>query len=255
MARINLHRLYSTNTYGWQRWVFDHLDLPPDARVLELGCGTGDLWLENGERIMPGWRVTLTDRSAGMVAAARRNLEYLASAFDFAVIDAASIAFADRRFDGVIANHMLYHVPDLSAALHEIRRVLRPGGCLYATTNGQRHLAELARLVETHAPEAEWNAAAKPFHLENGAAILGGWFDKVVRDDYPDGLRITEVDPLLDYLRSTTAGSSLDEARLNQIRQEVAGQIATNGYFSVTKAAGLFTCGLGDDGEGGRVRP
>jgi cyclopropane fatty-acyl-phospholipid synthase-like methyltransferase len=40
-ARIALHARFSTNIYGWFRWLFDHLDLLPQSRILELGCGTG----------------------------------------------------------------------------------------------------------------------------------------------------------------------------------------------------------------------
>ncbi len=50
-ARVKLHVLFSTNKYGWNRWYFDQLDLPPDARVLELGCGPGYLWRVNLERL------------------------------------------------------------------------------------------------------------------------------------------------------------------------------------------------------------
>ncbi len=53
-ARVRLHQMYSTNPYNWHRWCFDQLDLPPDARVLELGCGPGYLWRENPDRIPPG---------------------------------------------------------------------------------------------------------------------------------------------------------------------------------------------------------
>ena len=49
-ARIALHSRFSTNPYGWFRWVFDHLDLPPQNRLLELGCGAGDLWVENSHQ-------------------------------------------------------------------------------------------------------------------------------------------------------------------------------------------------------------
>jgi tRNA1(Val) A37 N6-methylase TrmN6 len=49
-ARIRLHQLFSTNQYGWQHWLFDQFKLPPRGRILELGCGTGLLWLENLER-------------------------------------------------------------------------------------------------------------------------------------------------------------------------------------------------------------
>ena len=73
-ARIALHARFSTNTYGYYSWIFDHLDLLPHSRILELGCGTGRLWLENVHRMPEGWDVTLSDFSPGMVQEAQQNL-------------------------------------------------------------------------------------------------------------------------------------------------------------------------------------
>lgn len=73
-ARIAMHRRFSANPYPWHRWVFDHLALPANARILELGCGPADLWRENADRIPAGWNITLTDFSEGMLAAARAHL-------------------------------------------------------------------------------------------------------------------------------------------------------------------------------------
>lgn len=42
-ARIALHQRFDTAKVAWHRWVFDQLDLLPDAHVLELGCGPGQL--------------------------------------------------------------------------------------------------------------------------------------------------------------------------------------------------------------------
>jgi hypothetical protein len=60
-TRIGLHQRFSVNPYGWLPWVFDQLELPSQARILELGCGTGQLWLDNIDRIPAGWEITLTD--------------------------------------------------------------------------------------------------------------------------------------------------------------------------------------------------
>ena len=57
-ARKTLHGRFSTNPHGFHRWVFDQLELPPESRVLELGCGPGYLWQENLHRIPNGWRMT-----------------------------------------------------------------------------------------------------------------------------------------------------------------------------------------------------
>ena len=165
-ARQGLHTRFSTNPYPWQRWVFDHLlcpntrragvpagpSLPQEAAIRELGCGPGWLWRENAERIPSGWRVLLSDLSSGMVHDAQASLAPRCSARAYAVADAQSLPFAAGAFDAVIANHRLYHVPDLPRALAEIARVLKPGGRLFAATNGAGHMAEVSATIEELAP-------------------------------------------------------------------------------------------------------
>ncbi len=124
-ARGALHARFSTNPHGWFRWVWDHVDLPQRSRVLELGSGPGVLWTGELHRVPDQCRVVLSDNSAGMVREARERLRS-ESRFRFAVLDAQAIPFAAGAFDAIIANHMLYHVPDLSRTLSEIHRVLRP---------------------------------------------------------------------------------------------------------------------------------
>lgn len=135
-TRVNLHDLFSTNRRGWYPWVFDQFDLPSESHILELGCGPGRLWQTNLDRIPDGWQITLSDFSPGMLAEARQNLSDAGHSFDFVVVEAQTISFEDNTFDAVVANHMLYHVPDRSQVYTDISRVLRPNGQLYATTTG-----------------------------------------------------------------------------------------------------------------------
>jgi ubiquinone/menaquinone biosynthesis C-methylase UbiE len=137
-ARVTLHRRFSTNPYPWQKWVFDQLKFPLEAEILEVGCGPAYLWVENKSRTPSGWNLTLTDISHGMATAAGANL---GGSKDIALLStsAQSLAFSSQAFDGVIANHMLYHVPNMETAIREIRRVLKPNGLFYSTTNGFRH--------------------------------------------------------------------------------------------------------------------
>ena len=152
-ARVRLHRRFSTNKYGWYRWVFDHFKLDEGSSVLEVGCGPGLLWLSNRHRIPASWQISLTDFSPGMLQEAR---EWLGEErFVYEVADAQALPFADARFDAVIANHMLYHVPDLPRALTEIQRVLKPGGHFYASTIGLERMHELDELIWQCWPSAE----------------------------------------------------------------------------------------------------
>jgi SAM-dependent methyltransferase len=180
-TRINLHKKFSTNTCGWFPWVFDHIKLPPSCKILELGCGPGDLWFENIERLPSGWQLTLSDFSPGMLEKSWHNLQNQPRAFNFNLIDAQSIPYEDNEFEGVIANHMLYHMPDRAKAFAEIRRVLKPGGILYATTVGEAHMQELTTLLHKFDPglDNDFNITIIEFTLKNGRAQLEKWFHNI----------------------------------------------------------------------------
>ncbi len=243
-ARIALHARFSTNPYGWQRWIFDAIAPVDDARVLELGCGPGTLWSANHQRIPTTCDITLTDFSPGMVQAARRNLQAPSGCLRFAVADAQAIPFDCAVFDVAIANHMLYHVRDRRQALEEIARVLKRGGALFATTVGETHMQELWALVEPFVPgiSARSNTASRPFTLENGIAQLSTIFDDVQRYDYVDDLEVTEVEPIIAYLKSTmTFGALANDVCLQKIRQRVTAQIKSVGAFHIHKSSGLLT--------------
>ncbi len=144
-ARVNLHQRYSVNQYGFHHWTFDQLHLSSDEHVLELGCGPGHLWAENRERLPAHFNLALSDFSSGMLSAARNRLSGIPAAYH--VADAQHIPSPNQAFDLLIANHMLYHVPDLTQALAAIRRVLHSQGRLIAATNGQSHMQELTELL------------------------------------------------------------------------------------------------------------
>ena len=89
-ARIQLHRHFSTNKYSWKKWIFDHLLMPGSSVALELGCGTGDLWTENMDRIPDDWRLSLSDFSPEMLLSAKRNHRSSIHRFSFELISSTS---------------------------------------------------------------------------------------------------------------------------------------------------------------------
>lgn len=246
-ARMRLHLDYSTNHYGWLRWVFDQVALPTQAALLELGCGTGKLWQENSDRLPPDWTLTLTDQSPGMLQQAQTTLAEVDHPIHFQQADAQAIPFGAEQFDAVIANHMLYHVPDLPQALREITRVLKPGGVLYAATNGQNHMDELSDLGRRFAAQFELQQqfSIRTFDLENGAQQLQPWFTDVICHLYEDALVVPDVDALVNYVFSMFSATMRTEPERQQqraafrafLQQEMAAQ---GGAIHIQKASGLF---------------
>jgi ubiquinone/menaquinone biosynthesis C-methylase UbiE len=241
-ARINLHVKYSTNTYGWFPWIFDHYTFPTQARILELGCGPGDIWLDNIDRIPASWTITLSDFSPGMIEKAQLRLANQPHPFNFEIIDAQSIPYDDDHFDVVIANHCIYHFPDRSKAFSEIRRVLRPGGSFCATTIGATHMLGLTELAEQFDStiEAAFDNESITFNLENGGDQLREWFTEVEMHRYLDDLNITEAESLVDYVLSGVR-IPLKRSRRAEFLSFVENELATNnGVIKIHKDSGLF---------------
>ena len=199
----------------------------------------GFLWNNNAGRIPAHWRVTLSDFSPGMVGAARQSLSSLDASFDFVVFDIQAIPYVDSEFDVVIANHMLYHVPDRGKAFSEIRRILKPGGFLHAAANGKddkRNISELGRRVNRNAfPDKEESSDC--FNLESGAKELEAWFSDVNVQKYEDALCITESAPLVAYFESF---KRLSNRELREFRKIADREIAQKGAIRTAKRPGLF---------------
>jgi len=240
-ARAAIHDHFSTNPYGWFKWVFDTLmNLPANARVLELGCGHGLLWKENASRVPAGWDITLSDLSGGMLDSAWRNLVVTGRAFQFKEIDAQSIPYEDETFDAVIANHMLYHVPDRPKGIAEIKRVLKPGGRLFATTVGKDHMKEMMDWYRQVHISKVWESLANPFLLENGLEQLTPFFSEVSLSRYEDDLQVTELEPIMAYIHSGIRVKELSEKELANLQQYLEKELKEKGRIFISKDSGLF---------------
>ena len=243
-ARAGLHERFSTAPGSWQLWVMEQLALKPGERVLEAGGGPGWLWRENRDRLPAALRVCFGDFSLGMLEAARAGLNGL-SGFVFANLDAQHLPLPDGVFDLVIANHMLYHVPDLPRAVGELARVLRPGGRLFAATNGWKHMRELDALLhqfDGRYPEPDTRAAAFNYRLENAADWLNAAFARVEVRRRPDALWVTDARALVDYAQSMSrTAAHLEGARAAELARFFQDRIdaEADGGIHITKDAGV----------------
>jgi SAM-dependent methyltransferase len=120
--------------HGLASGVLEWLAAKPGERILDLGCGDGQLT----QRIAAnGATVVGVDTSPEMVDAARSRGIVVMEA------SAESLPFSDQAFDAVFSNAALHWVHDHDAMLAQVKRVLKPGGRFVAEMGGHGNIAAI----------------------------------------------------------------------------------------------------------------
>lgn len=237
-TRISIHAKYSTNKESFGDWIVSQYRIADGMRILELGCGTGDMWKGHLNLLGTGTELILTDFSEGMLATAKENLGEQEK-ISYQVVDIQNIPFPDNSFDIVIANMMLYHVPDLSKGLSEVRRVLKADGTFYCATYGEHGIVEyIEGLLKDYMVEGNIN---RNFTLQNGAEILSWQFAKVERLDREDGLAVTDIQDMVDYIYSLSSMSNIGTVPRKELTRILEANMV-DGVLYVPKEYGMFVC-------------
>jgi demethylmenaquinone methyltransferase/2-methoxy-6-polyprenyl-1,4-benzoquinol methylase len=118
-----LHRL-------WKRFAVERSGVRPGHRVLDVAGGTGDLARLFARRAGPLGEVVLTDINASMLARGRDKLIDTGSVLPVVQCDAERLPFRSAHFDCASIGFGLRNVTRKEAALREMTRVVRPGGCV-----------------------------------------------------------------------------------------------------------------------------
>ena len=239
--RIKLHEKYSINPIHWFEWMFSQYHLDNGMKVLEIGCGNGELWQRNQKNI-PNIQLTLTDISQGMLDDAKNRLKDIKD-INYQCFDCHQIPYDNQTFDIVIANHVLFYVQDIEQVLKEINRVLKKDGIFYCSTYGKKHMKEITDLIKEFNPKITLSNIKlyDVFGLENGKIILEPYFKKIetlIHDDY---LLVNDVNDIINYILSCHGNQSEFilkdyESFKRYMEKKVKNEI------KITKAAGIFIC-------------
>jgi ubiquinone/menaquinone biosynthesis C-methylase UbiE len=103
------------------------LNVPENASVLELACGTGIVTRRLRDRLGPGARLVASDLNEAMMGYASGKFG-AEEAVEWQQADATDLPFGDQSFDAVVCQFGLMFFPDKERALRETYRVLKPGG-------------------------------------------------------------------------------------------------------------------------------
>jgi SAM-dependent methyltransferase len=244
--RQQIYRFAERQAETMSQWLFgliggaDAVSEP----ILDVGAGNGTyLWPIRHRRAVA------LDLSRGMLLGIREA----GFAGPLVESDAQALPVATACVGTALANHMLYHVPDIGAAVQELRRVVRPGGVLLAITNAADHMAELvairnAAIAELAGHPARHASAVARFNLENGAEPLSASFESVEVHHRRGELVVPEAEPVVRYLASGVGMASalpagVEFTRMVDVAERMVGQrIAEDGPLRVTTHSGAFVC-------------
>lgn len=238
--RKNFHKKYSTNPIGYPDWIVSRMKFFKGCRVLEVGCGKGDLWENHLDLIDTFSELVLTDISQGMVDIAKEKYAGRKNIY-IQTLDVLDMPFTDHSFDIILANSMLYHVKEVDSALKNIRRILREDGVFYATTfrkDGQINYIYNAMFEMGLSDSRKIEEIS--FSLENGADILRKHFSVVNQETYENYSEVSETMDLVDYIFSMSSMSHVDQSNRDKMHAYFESQKDNKGIISMSKTGGMF---------------
>lgn len=244
--RQETHERYSVPQIDFPAWVLSRVGLRGGEKLVDVGSGAGTYFARVSEHYAQVQYLGL-DNSLGMLA------NHAAKGAIFAG-DAQYLPLPDASFDVVMANHMLYHVPDIDQAVREFKRVLKPNGVIVTATNSVGTMPEInflyqrALVMLSNAAHVETQLPIHSnFSLESGTRILARHFYSVVRYDMPTSFIFKTTDPLIDYMMTLRQlrepalpqGVAWDDVML-VIREQANRVIAALGELAIQKVAGVL---------------
>ena len=240
-SRMNIYQ-YSIDAKTFSKWLSEQIVPENNRKILELGCGTGDLWKDLIDSFY-NCEIILSDFSEGMLAKAKGNLGE--DTFNYEIIDFHNIPYSDKTFDVIISNHNLYHAVDLNKVLSEISRVIKEDGVFYSTTNSIEHLDSLRELINI-TDDMMWpnGVLTSIFGAETGTEILSNYFQYTERRFYQNELRIKDFAPIIDYfmsVRDERVHQIIKQSK-NIIQDKFESEIRQYGYYKVKTKGCLFIC-------------
>ncbi|MFL6078686.1 MAG: class I SAM-dependent methyltransferase [Ornithinibacter sp.] len=225
----------------------DEVGMPEPRRVLDLGCGTGNLTRAVAER-WPRCEVVGVDPSAPFVDAARERAASFRRRVRFELGDADDLPLEDDSVDAALALLVLTFVPDADRAVAQLRRVTRPGGVLAAAVWDYGARMQMLRTL--------WDAAARldptvvgqdesTMPLGRPGGLMDLWQRAGLRD--VDGSRVTvstHFEDFDDYWEPFLKGqgpagvyvAGLSDAGRAALRDEVASTVGS-GPFELSATA------------------
>jgi phosphatidylethanolamine/phosphatidyl-N-methylethanolamine N-methyltransferase len=159
--------------YNRLEYVIENLGIPPGAKVLEVGAGTGTSFPAYPSHC----EITGVDLAPDMLSRARQKIQENGwSHIQVMEMNALDLKFPDNTFDYVMAFHVVTVVPDPVRMIAEAKRVCKPGGRIVIVNHFTSEVPLLGSLTQALDPLTRWlgwrtDLRLKPFIETTGLRV------------------------------------------------------------------------------------
>ena len=208
LKRINIHDQFGARDID--EWMLEILPLKQDTRILDIGCGSGKQCFSYLAYLNSKAEIIGTDVSNELLEEAEVENQKLGKRVRFQNMDFNHVfPFEDNKFDLVSCSFAIYYAEDIPFTIHEMHRVLKPGGTLFTTGPMPNNKLMFYEIIKEATGK---EIPPMPGSSRYGSEILDTIRSKFAKVDvkiFENPLTFPEVEPFLVYTRA-----SLSEDRL-----------------------------------------
>ncbi|MBS4218087.1 class I SAM-dependent methyltransferase [Bacillus sp. FJAT-49711] len=257
-AKYDVMKQYAIYKQPFEEWVVEKLNLRGNEKVLDVGAGNGRFSIPIATKLKnKSGFVIAGDLSTGVLETSYEMASKEALPMIHLKLDAEELPFLSHEFDVVMANHMLYHVGNMSRGLSEMRRIMKREGIFLATTNSDKGMPEFFSLHLKTMRELgigfDHSKNHLTFSMENGEDILRRFFDQVDKHIFDAGFVVDHPEPVLQYYMATQLyqGPFNDESIKYEIRNLIKPTFyrltdealrSAGGNLNISKPVCAFIC-------------